>query len=219
MTERQDRSITAYQSARDAIDALPGPLSRELTRLRDDLQQTLNEIARVTADRRSTGPTLGQLRLEIETLREKQMLPLGRLARRLFLGDPAIEKALRVPHKRASNDELLESAMTMTKTLRPHRRFLARSGIEPARLDQLARSARDAKQRVRHAERTRGQRGVAMIKLKPFLTRARHCVNAIDAIVVATMPPDEIHRWRKLARVGKRIGRPPKRRSHRSPPR
>ena len=143
------------------------------------------------------------------------MLPLARLARRLFAGESPIEAALRVPHKRAPTEVILAAAVRMVSALRPHRAFPVDSRIDAARIGELQHEARRLKKVFEVAYASTADRAMPTRRLPELFASARMDVLAIDALITARGKEDDICYWKHISRVGKRIGRPraPRRRA------
>src|SRR5450756_838573 len=116
---------------------------------------------------------------QLEKMRTDHMMPLARLARRVFAGEPRIQAALRVPHKRAPTEVLLAAAALMVRTLRPHRALLAASHIDPKRIDQLQVETRRLK-KVFEAAYAAADRAVPTRRLPELFASARMDMLALD---------------------------------------
>lgn len=158
-------------------------------------------------------------RRQLDKMRNDQMLPLARLARRVFAGESAILAALRVPHKRAQTEAILAASVGMVKALRPHRALLAESHIDPTRLDRLLRETRRLKKVFPLAYAARADRAMPTRRLPELFASARMDVLVLDALQAADPNWPSALTWKSTRRVGKRIGRPPaKRRARRDTP-
>src|SRR5437868_8327436 len=138
------------------------------------------------------------------------MIPLVRLTRRLFSGETRIQAALKVPHKRAPTDDLLAASASIVKTLKPQRKFLSESGVDPRRIDRLREETRQAKQLFDAATARTPESAIATRRLSALFTEARADFGAIDGLVTLACAPDELPGWRSVTRAGKRMGRPRK---------
>jgi hypothetical protein len=209
VNERQARSSKAIRSAVVFFDKLYAASSPELAHLHQRLRSTSKSIDQAAVDQLEvSGKLLASARQKLEQVREKHMLPLARLARRVFRGEVRIEAALRVPHKRAPAEELLAAAERMVKALQPHRRVLVASSIDPRRLSRLREETRIAKKLFAAADARTPRRTLATRRLPALLASARADLDAIDAIMTASSAGTELVQWRLISRVGKRLGRP-----------
>jgi hypothetical protein len=137
------------------------------------------------------------------------MVPLARLARRLFAGEPGIQEALRVPHKRARAEEILAAAARMVKALRPHRALLAASHIDSARVDRLQVETRRLKKVFDKAHAAVADRAVPTRRLPELFASAHADVLVLDALMPALFKTSgDLVFWKFMRRVNKRMGRP-----------
>ncbi|MES2180349.1 MAG: hypothetical protein V4550_21030 [Gemmatimonadota bacterium] len=151
-------------------------------------------------------------RRALDRMRTEHMLPLARLTRPLFVGMSGIEAAIRVPHKRAPTEEILAAAEAMVKALRPHRELIAKSKIDPTRIDCIRDETRLLKKRFRTAYAASADRGAPTRQLPALFASARMDVAMLDALVRATSDAAQVFLWKQLSRVQKRLGRPRRKR-------
>jgi hypothetical protein len=208
MNERQQRTLAAYRRIVSVLSRFVSRLAPEALVILERLRATIDEIDRQEAKQTlaRTNRPLAPARRLVEAMRKEKMLPLARLARRLFAGEPAIAAALRVPHKRAPADELFAASALMVRTLRPHRALLAQSRIDPKRIDQLQLEARRLKKLLSTLEASLADRAVPTRRLTALFASAQMDVAALDALVGASSTG--ITAWHSIRRIGKRIGRP-----------
>jgi hypothetical protein len=127
----------------------------------------------------------------------------------LFAGDTH-QTALTVPHKRAATGEFFTASASILKTLRPHRKFLAESRVDTHRIDRLQEEMRQLKRLLDAANARTPQSAIATRRLSVLVAEARADFVAIDSIVRLACNSVELHEWRTLSRVPRRMGRPPK---------
>jgi hypothetical protein len=144
-------------------------------------------------------------------MRNEQMLSLASLARPLFVGETLVTAALVVPHKHARTELILASAKRIVTTLKPHRKFLAESGIDPARIDRLRLEAARLKKVFDAAAAIVADRGVPTHRMRELFVVAAGDAATLNRLAAAAPPgvlnPDL---WKHSRRVGKRMGRPRK---------
>jgi hypothetical protein len=214
VNNRQERGVAAFRAAIHFFDTRRRAYAPELPILCARLQSHVAAINKVSAEQTARGgKLLGSARARLVRVRKDHMLPLARLARRLFRDEPAIQAALRVPHKQAPTKQLLDSAVSITKALRPHRKFLAESGVDPRRIERLREEARQVKKLLDAAYARTPTSVAATRKLPALFTAAREDLDAMDGIMRSVATGEDLVTWRTATRVGKRIGRPRKRRS------
>jgi len=217
VNQRQDRSLAAYRGALAFVGARPLAFAPELSHLCERLDATVEAIRHAAGTQELRGgKLLGEARRRLDQIREKHMLPLVRLTRRLFSGETRIQEALKVPHKRASTDELFVASRSIVKTLRPHRKFLADARIDTRRIDRLQEEMRQVKQLFDAAASRTPASAIATRRLGALFADARADFAAIDGLVTLACRPEELVAWRSATRVGKRMGRPRKQKRRRN---
>ncbi len=217
MNQRQERTLAAYRGALAFVGERPLAFAPELSHLCERLDSTVEAIENAAGKQQLRGgKLLGEARRRLDQIREKHMLPLVRLTRRLFSGETRIQAALKVPHKRAPTDDLLAASASIVKTLRPQRKFLSESGVDPRRIDRLREETRQAKQLFDAATARTPESAIATRRLGPLFAEARADFAAIDGLVTLAFDPEELHGWRMVSRVGKRMGRPRKQKRRRN---
>ena len=210
VNQRQDRTLAAYRGALAFIGQRPLAFAPELSHLCERLDATVDAIQHAAGMQELRGgKLLGDARRRLDQVREKHMLPLARLTRRLFAGETRIQEALEVPHKRAATRELFAASRSIVKTLRPHRKFLADSRIDTRRIDRLQDETRQVKQLFDAAATRTPESAIATRRLNALFAEARADFAAIDGLVILACSPEELRGWRMASRVGKRKGRPP----------
>jgi hypothetical protein len=211
VNQRQERSLHAYRGALAFVGGRPLAFTPELSHLCERLDATVEAIADAAGKQQLRGgKLLGDARRRLDQIRHKHMLPLVRLTRRLFSGEPAIQAALKVPHKRASTDELFAASASILKTLAVQRQFLSDSGVDPGRIDRLRDETRQAKRLFEAANARTPESAIATRRLGSLFAEARADFAAIDGLVTLACTREELVAWRSVTRVGKRMGRPRK---------
>ena len=216
MNNRQVRAWQSYQSILGVLEHCPrmGP---EGQAVHERFKRTVAEIGRYRfeQDLASRSYHLTKARQQLDTMRSEQMLPLARLARRVFIGESAVEAAIRVPHKRAPTDAILTAATLIVKALRPHRAVLLASRIDPERVDRLDVEAKRLKKVFKAAYASVADRAMPTRRLPELFASARADVLVLDVLVAAKVIDMDDDGWQYARRVGKRIGRPPRKRRRR----
>jgi hypothetical protein len=220
MHERQIRALRSYTSALHNLGTSALRDDPELPGLRDDLQALVEQITLEGGNQYVAvkGRFATNARAEVLVFRENYMLPLAKLVRPLFKGESRMKIALKVPHKRANPEKILEAAERMLKALQPHAKLLAAARINRQRIVGLRAGVRRLKKVVAAAAAGGADRGAPTQRLKPLFTRAHELVIAIDGIQSSFLSPGDdeamwkLYEWKKTSRVGKKMGRPRKRR-------
>jgi len=211
VNQRQERSLNAYRGALTFVAERPLAFAPELSHLCERLSASVEAIDDAAGKQQLRGgKLLGEARRRLDQIRQKHMLPLGRLTRRLFSGEPRIRSALKVPHKRASTEELFAASASIVKTLGSQRKFLSESRVDPGRIDRLREETRQAKQLFVAANVRTPESAIATRRLSALFVEARADFAAIDGLVTLACKPEELIAWRTMTRVGKRMGRPRK---------
>jgi hypothetical protein len=220
MDDRQIRALSSYTSALHNLGTSAMRDDPELPGLRDDLQAIVEQIGLEGGKQHVAvnGRFATTARAQVLVFRENYMLPLAKLVRPLFKGEPRMQSALKVPHKRANPEVILAAAERMLKALQPHAKLLAAARINRQRIVGLRAGVRQLKKVVAAAAAGGADRGAPTQRLKPLFARARELVIAIDGIQSSFRSPADyeatwkLEEWKKMSRVGKKMGRPRKRR-------
>lgn len=217
MTDPQVRSLNAFRSAVAFFEKGQTLKDPELAHRHASLRDTVEEIRKAAADQQAVGGRLvASARHRLNNIRKNHMLPLADLTRGLFVGEASIQAALRVPHERAKADEILSASALMTKTLRPHRRFLTASHVDTRRIQRLREETSQVKKLFDAANTRIPLSALATARLPALFASARDDLRAINTLMKARGPSNDLNVWRRVTRVGKRIGRP--RKPRRRPP-
>jgi hypothetical protein len=218
MNDRQTRTLKSYRRVLATIHDRGALIAPEAPVILERLTITVADITRCTLEQHiaRTWHHVTGARRALEKMRTDHMMPLARLARRVFAGEPRIQAALRVPHKRAPTEVLLAAAALMVRTLRPHRALLTASHIDPKRIDRLQVETRRLKKVFEPAHAAVADRAVPSRRLPELFASARMDVRALDALLAARSQTLDALDWKRTRRVGKRIGRPraPRQRAH-----
>lgn len=210
MNDRQTRTFEALQTVVAAFRGDGDTIGPEAPTILERLDATVAEIRKYATDQsqaRSRTP-LTTARRQLDAMRQTQMLPLSRLTRRIFQGEARIEAAMQVPHKRAPVGEVLAAAARMVSTLRPHRAVLAASRIDSTRIDALQREVRRLKRVFEVASALHADRAVPTRRLPELFADARMDVLALDALIASAPGRIKPSHWKRIRRVGKKLGRP-----------
>ena len=211
MNDRQTRVLRSYEQILPFLRDLKTSIAREAPATLHRLERTVADInayyvkQSIARQKRHVMTA----RSHLEKMRCEQMLPLARLARRVFAGEPRIQAALRVPHKRAPTEVVLAGAALMVSTLRPHRALLAASGIDFRRIGELQREAQRLKKVFAVAYAASADRAMPTRRLPGLFASAHLDVLAMDALITARGDKLTLVNWKNARRVGKRLGRPP----------
>jgi hypothetical protein len=214
MNDRQIRALDSYRRILASLLPAATSLPSEALAVVERLKLTVHDITTNGYEQRFVRMqhSVTSARSKLERMRQEEMLPLARLARRVFAGEPDIQAALRVPHKRAPTEAMLAASARMVRTLRPHRALLAASHVDPARIDRLLRETRRLKKIFEVAYASLADRAAPTRRLPELFASAHADVLVLDALVAANPTMFIALAWKRTRRVGKRIGRPRARR-------
>jgi hypothetical protein len=143
-------------------------------------------------------------------LRREYMIPLMRTGKPLLRFAPGVEKALKVPHARASHRELVTTAEVMLKTVQPYRKLLISEGFPKAFLTEL----RDLTKELKRIATTSSQRQAKFARvsgeLREELARGNEALRILDGLVLARADrnPQFAKTWKDVLRTPKPLGRP-----------
>lgn len=148
-----------------------------------------------------------------DRLREDQMLPLSRRGRKLARAHPALRPALRVPHKNAPVDRIVDAAERMAEALTPHLNVLIEARFPSNCLTVLRRDARALREHADAVQESRTLLGRSNRELTEELSLARQTIDELDLALRSLDNFASIAtEWNTHKRVGPRKGRPSKRR-------
>ena len=154
-----------------------------------------------------TGRSILQLRV---ILREDHLLEIARKGKQLMKNMPGIERACKVPPKRASSEMLIEFTRSMVSFVKQSSKVFIEDGLPPdflalaleaaLRLKNLERKSADAMQRQKKAT----------ADLATGVQAARADMAIVDALLLPRRRDDRAldHAWREVSKLRKRRGRP-----------
>jgi hypothetical protein len=143
-------------------------------------------------------------------LRRKYMIPLARTAKPLLRFAPGVEKALKVPHARASHRELVTTAEVMLKALQPYRKLLLSAGFEKEFFTEF----RDLTKELKRIATTSSQRQAKFARvtdaMREELASASQTLRILDGLILARADRDPrlAKMWKAILRTPKPLGRP-----------
>jgi hypothetical protein len=161
----------------------------------------------VTPQRTKEGEKTASLR---RRMRREYMIPLTRTGKPLLRFAPGVEKALKVPHARASHRELVTTAEVMLKTVQPYRKLLISAGFPKAFLTEL----RDLTKELKRIATTSSQRQAKFARvtgaLREELATANETLRILDGLILARADrdPQLARTWKNVLRTPKPLGRP-----------
>lgn len=194
------------------LDEHAGELTPEIEAIHESLRAHIAEVARLYSDQsafdgdRSSG---GRRRRAL-ALRD-EMLKLARNARRLFDDIPQVHPALRVPHKRAGIEAILDAARVMCDVLEPHAEFLRGAKVDVGRLERIRRHADDVRAFSQRVEAAESRRHVATKGIPNAIKLAMRDKRSLDSLI-GELPNFPTSLWESAARTRKPLGRPKRRR-------
>ena len=217
MDNRQRRTLRAFARIVGNLQSHPiAPEPPMLAGKRKALAASVDRLRALSQEQHNAQLDLrGDISLRTNKLRRERMIPLSKIAKPALAYAPGAERALRVPHARSSTAVVATAALRMLDVLTPHtkllraagvsREFLQRFRAEAKQLALQAKTTRDARQRL--------TRATAAIEAE--LRKGRRTAGILEGLVMLHAGHDEtfMKMWKHERRVGKRIGRPKKRRS------
>jgi hypothetical protein len=214
MNGRQERVFRSIEVA--MAFGLSRRMDPELVAAHADIARAYEKINKANvrgiiagADRELRRRRLRTARL---TLRQQHLLKIRKRGKFLLRGLSGIERELRVPHYRASNEDLLAAARRIAKAVRPHAAVFYEANFPKDFLKQLKHAA-DAVARAAAEPIAPEDDGPLITRaLKEALREGRLAVDAFDALVVAKYAKNsgELHAWKGSKKIRGRMGRPPK---------
>ncbi len=206
MDKKQRSAQRQFRRVRDFLAANPvvgtaGELGKQSQVLDEVIEQLAHSGEEQDANvRQSLLETRRQKALR-DTLREKHMAPISRIARNVY-GVPGMENALFMPKLRADSEALVDAARGMAQAAARDPRIFTDHGLAASFLDNL-RSATDAianaiPNRVDHRRR----KTIATKTVAELVKRGRNAVRLLDAIVAPRLAgdPELLASWNTLKR-------------------
>jgi hypothetical protein len=212
MDERQGYSYARGQQIQSLLRQwkLPDPrLGKPLA----TLDKILEEIKHLSARQGAVaGVTPSRIRNIREDLRVVHLIPIARAGKRIFRHEPTVLKALKVPHKGASNDELVEAATAMVKAVQRFGKLFVEEGFSKGFLVPVRDLTRELKRWSRASETTAKVRGEVTAALRQQFTELRTLFPVIEGFVAVAIRNDKPRavQWRNRSRTPRRMGRPKK---------
>ena len=164
-----------------------------------------------------TGNQILQLRV---VLREDHLLALARVGKQKMSKVPGIEKALKVPAKRARSETMIAFAKAMAKVIRPAHAIFVSEGKSVDFLSALLAAASALHEAERRSTEALRQQKAATAALASGVPAAREDVMILDALLLPRRRENKRldHAWRMAKEVRGRLGRPKKRKKPRKKP-
>jgi hypothetical protein len=214
VNERQAVTLNRYRVLIPALDGMklkePPPL---FAQMRNQLHAAVTRIDALHKDRLSAETLLAGRPLTIfkEEVRRKQMLPLARVARALLKFSPAESAVWKLPHARADARTVGKQGLAMCKALKPHRKLLTAAGFSTEFMATLERDAQRLIKGESRAVTGRSLRSRATREMTAQFKKATQAIRVLDGLILHHAP--DIHgQFMTHTRVGKKIGRPRKKR-------
>jgi hypothetical protein len=152
-------------------------------------------------------------------LRVGYMIQLRRRGKPLLRFAPKVERALKVPHARASHREIVTSAEVMLKAVQPYRKILSSAGFSKTFFTEFRDLTKELKRiaTIRSLRKAKFDRVTDAIRKE--LATANETLGAIEGLVLARAlrKPQLAKQWRALMKYPTRMGRPPVKKQRRSP--
>lgn len=148
-----------------------------------------------------------------EEIRHTHLRPIVRRGRTLIKNQPGLEEMLTVPHKRASSAAIAEHTLALIEWLKPYRSTFIAHGFARNFLSSARAAAKDLAKRTTNTGGARTDRSTATRSIAEAIVEGTALKEALNAIVKPLISHDArlLAQWESAMRVGKRIGRPKKR--------
>jgi hypothetical protein len=197
-----DRALGAHRSD-DPRVALAGK------RLAAAAAQLAMAVGEVNSSRDTGGPGRDAILKRREALRMEHMLKFSRMGKAFATFMPINERALAVPHARATSETLADAADRMARGLRPHVRHFRKEGFPKDFLERMLVAAKELRVMSAHTAAVASRKKAADAAFATALSAARREIVVLDALLY-----DELREhvafasaWKAAIRVGKRRGR------------
>ena len=144
-------------------------------------------------------------------LRREYMIPLSRTGKPLLDFAPGVEKALKVPHARASHRELVTTAEVMLKAVQPYRKLLISEGFPTAFFNEFRDLAKELKRIATTTSERQAKFARVTGDLRRELATGNETLRILDGLLLARADrnPQLARAWKEARRSPKRMGRPP----------
>ena len=204
-----------WESIKAALIALNDPAFQtpRLKRLRASLVATMNEIdlLYMTQTRERAvgydGAMLEALRVK---LRQGHLLSISKDADLLLEGMPGIADFFWVPHKRVSDEALLDAADRVLTNAKRHEEVFIGGGWDKDFIAQARTAAKALKAKLNDGNTVVNRRSRATASIPAAIAKGRKIMRTIDTTVKAQLVDDAParERWKRAMRVPKKPGRP-----------
>lgn len=221
MDNRQQRTLVSFENILIFLDQHPiRPEPPLLAGMRKSLRASIDRMSAYNTTQQNADRAKNQaVETRRRTLRRERMMPLVRIAKPLLRFAPGAERALSVPHARASAKAVADAALRMADALKPHARLLKTAGVSSAFLTEMRHEARSLALSAKQAEGARRTGSRATAALASEIRKAMQTVTVIEGLVMLhfAKQPGMVSLWRERRRVSRRLGRPRQRRAARAP--
>jgi hypothetical protein len=216
MNAREERALARIRSAgsqlrsRLRLKDAPPMYEHFLAKLQASIAQ-LRELEfeqfKVMPQHVAEGQNTAYLRTR---LRHDYMIPLTRIGKGLFSFAPGVQKALKVPHARASHRELVTTAEVMLKAVQGQRAFLVKAGFPKTFLTEFREVTRELKRIATTSSARQAKFTQVTGALREELASANEILRILDGLVLrrADQDPHFARMWKDVLRTPKPLGRP-----------
>jgi hypothetical protein len=158
-----------------------------------------------TDDIAAEGSTGVQLR---DKLRESYLIPLARVFRPRFKGDPGTRHAFFVPHKKSKSANVVDAARAMHKALVPYAKALAEEGFSASTLEEFAALTNQLAAIAEKARLARAERSRITRELAQSIARGFELVSAVEGFLLGRFKTDNTLRtgWMSARKVPGHLG-------------
>jgi hypothetical protein len=178
-------------------------LQTSVTRLRELEQQQYS----LAPQRGREGAKTAYIR---KRLRRVYMIPLTRIGRRVLQSAPGVERALKVPHARASHRELVTAAEVMLKTVQPYRKVLESTGFPKTFFTEFRTLTKELKRIATSSSERQAKFARVTEELRAELASGSETLRILESLMFARTDYDRdlASTWKDILRTPKRLGRP-----------
>jgi hypothetical protein len=211
MDERQHATLDRLTSSLGFLDSTPIEAAPPmLAKKRAALAKTIARIEQYAEVQRFVmiGETDSVERVR-QALRRERMLPIVKVVRPHLRFAPGADRALRVPHARASASDVAAAALQIADVLVKHARLLKSAGIDRAFIENYRERARELDTLVKRNAAARKKRADASAGIAKELKNGLLILGVIGGLI-GLHAPQHVAYWQICSGVKKKLGRPRK---------
>jgi hypothetical protein len=193
------------------------PEDRRLARSRKHIAEAIPRIEALSYEQRVANGLLPTDEKDIAPLRTKlrdaHLIPLARLGKEILQLKSGVDRALRVPKTKATDDEHIAAGDRFAEFLRPHVNAFVMENQPRTFLRDLRSATSVLRERVAQSGEALRRRMSATAELEATIPKARREVPIIEGLLKERLSREPMlaHTWRHAKRIEAKKGRPRKR--------